>query len=340
MPIHTVLGPIEPDELGPTGMHEHLLCDTGVWHTPPANEPPPAEGGVTMENLGFLRWNILGMKENLGLNDPAIATAELKRAAGAGASGLVELTVVGMDRRVAELPAISRAANVHVMVGCGFYVHDVHPDWLTDASVDEIASSLIDELTNGLDRTKIIPALIGEIGTSEPVTDRERKVVTAAARAGAETGTSVNVHLDPRGSRALELMRIMLDEGMPAERVVFSHLDERLDRGYHKEIAESGAVLEYDTFGSEFYFGDGLWKDPTDAERLDYVEWLVSEGYVSQLVVSSDVWMKAALRTYGGMGYEHVFLRIKPALATQLGMSDAQIDEIYVNTPRRLLNRP
>ena len=31
MPIHTVLGPMDPAELGPTSMHEHVFADLRLW---------------------------------------------------------------------------------------------------------------------------------------------------------------------------------------------------------------------------------------------------------------------------------------------------------------------
>lgn len=338
MPIHTVLGPIAPEALGRTNMHEHLLIDARVWLEPP-REPRPADERVCMENLGFVRWNLTSLEDNLIVDDPDLAVRELEGVRSAGGSGIVDLTVVGIGRRVEELPRIAERSGLHVMAGCGFYVHDSHPDWVQGASTQELADALVAELTDGVEGTGVRPALIGEIGTSEPVTDRERKVVAAAGRAGAQTGAAVNVHLDPRGENALDVLELLLSEGMSADRVVFSHMDEHLDRDYHLAVAESSAVLEYDTFGSEFYFGE-LFKDPTDEERMEYVRTLVALGYEDQLVLSSDVWVKSALRAYGGMGYDHVLKRIVPALMRSYDISERTIDAMLVHTPRRLLDRP
>lgn len=337
MPIYTVLGEIEPGELGRTSMHEHCLIDARVWFTPP-REAPPEDPRMTIENLGFVRWNLVGLEDNLLLDDPDLAIRELKPVREYGGSGIVDLTVIGIGRRVDELPRISRETGLHLMVGCGFYIHGSHPEWVEGASVDELAALMMSELRDGIEDTGIRPALIGEIGTSEPVTERERRVVRAAGRAGAETGAAVNIHLDPRGTRALEVLDVLVEEGMHPDRVVFSHMDEHLDEGYHRAVAESGAVLEYDTFGSEFYFGE-LFKDPTDLERLDYVRMIVKNGWADQLVLGCDVWVKAALRAYGGMGYDHLLKRIVPAFG-ELGLDDATIDRMLVETPRRILDRP
>lgn len=337
MPIHTVLGPIAPDELGPTSMHEHLIVDAAVWHEPP-DEPAPGDA-VTLATRGYLQWHPLAIRDNLVIDEDDAVVAELRRVRARGGSGIVDLTVVGLGRQVARLPAISRASGLHVMVGCGYYVHESHPAWLEAIDVDALTARLLDELRDGLDGTGIRPALIGEVGTSETITDRERKVLVAAGRAGAESGAAVNVHLDRRGAHALDVVALLVGEGMPVERIVLSHLDERLDWGYHRAIAESGAVLEYDTFGQELYFGP-LDKNPSDVERLRMLERLLADGWRDAIVLGCDVWIKTAMATYGGMGYEHLLGRIAPALRTALGQDEATVRAILVDTPRRLLERP
>jgi phosphotriesterase-related protein len=338
MPIHTVLGPIEPDQLGPTSMHEHLLIDATVWSTPPTAEPMPDDARVTIENLGFLRWNLLSLEDNLRMDDPEIAVRELVRVRDSGGSGIVDLTVIGLGRRISELPRIAQRSGLHIMVGCGIYVGDAHPPWVRDMSVDALTELLIGELRDGIDDTGVRPALIGEIGTGDPITDDERRVVVAAGAAGAQTGAAVNVHIDPRGEHALEVVDLLMREGMDPGRIVLSHMDEHLDAAYHLAVAETGAVIEYDTFGSEFYFGDN-WKDPTDLERFEYVDLLLEHGCSGRLVFGCDVWVKAQLRTFGGTGYEHLMRRVRPALLRR-GVPEDVLEQILVATPRRLLDRP
>src|ERR1700727_1630706 len=201
MPIQTVLGPIEPDQLGPTNMHEHLLIDGRAWLDPP-REDYPVERKVTLENLGFVRWNLLSLEDNLIMDDPELALEEVLPVKESGGSGIVDLTVIGLGRRPRDLQDSARRSGLHIMCGCGFYIHGSLPDWVEQRSVDDLTDLMVEELTNGIDDTGVIPALIGEIGTSDPVTDREWRVVTAAGRAGGRTGAAVNIHLDPRGDHA------------------------------------------------------------------------------------------------------------------------------------------
>ena len=338
MAIHTVLGPIDAAELGPTTMHEHLLSDLRLWSKPSA-EPAPDGDRVHPGVLGYLRWNALSMPDNLLLDDPDEAIAELRALRSSGGRALVDLTLEGMGRRLEELPRIARESGVTICVGCGWYVEEAQPDWVRSADEDRLAEHMIAELNGGIGDTRIRPALIGEIGTNHPPTDGEWRVLRAAARAGIATGAAVNVHLSWRGADGVAVLEALVAEGMPADRVILSHMDERLDRGYHKAVAEAGAVLEYDTFGSDFLYGSPAARNPSDAERLDMTAWLLSEGYGDQLVIACDTWTKANLRRNGGYGYEHLFKRIVPALTGYCGADAATVERILVTTPRRLLDR-
>ena len=338
MAIHTVLGPIDAAELGPTTMHEHLLSDLRLWSRPSA-EPPPDGDRVHPGVLGYLRWNALSMPDNLLLDDPDETVAELQALHASGGRGLVDLTLEGMGRRLEELPRIARESGVTICVGCGWYVEEAQPDWVRSADEDRLAERMLGELNDGIADTGIRPALIGEIGTNHPPTESEWRVLRAAGRAGAETGAAVNVHLSWRGADGVVVLEALVAAGMPPERVILSHMDERLDRGYHKAVAEAGAVLEYDTFGSDFLYGTPAARNPSDAERLDMTAWLLSEGYGDQLVIACDTWTKANLRRNGGFGYEHLFKRIVPALTDYCGADAATVERILVGNPRRLLDR-
>jgi phosphotriesterase-related protein len=319
-------------------MHEHVLSDGRVWYSPP-RETPPDDTAVTIENLGFVRWNCESSEDNLILDDPEVAIAEIATVAQQGGSAIVDMTVVGLGRRVAELPDIARRSGVRIIVGCGYYVHASHPEWLESASVDELCERLLTELQTGVDGTGIRPGLIGEIGTSEKMTECEARVVRAAGRAGAETGAAVNVHLDPLGTEAFKVLDILLDEGISSDRVILSHMDERLDPMYHQAVAETGAVLEYDTFGAEAYVSDDL-RHPTDSERCAQLVRMIEARYTSQLVLGCDLWAKFMLRQYGGMGYDHLLKRIVPFLKRRYGIDSETLDEILIENPRRLLERP
>src|SRR5215212_1766875 len=124
-----------------------------------------------------------------------------------------------MGRRIDELPRISRESGVAICVGCGWYVEELHPPEIAGLDVDERAALIVADLIAG---TGILPALIGEIGTNHPPTEAEWRNVRAAARAGAESGAAVNVHLSFRGADGVNVLAALVDEGMPADRCILS----------------------------------------------------------------------------------------------------------------------
>jgi phosphotriesterase-related protein len=340
VPIHTVLGPLDRTELGPTSMHEHVFCDLRLWAKTGA-DGRPWEGEIGPGAQAHLRFNGLHTPENLRLHDPEVAVTELAAVRAAGGAMVVDLTVTGMGRRIPDLIDVSARSGVAIAVGCGYYVDELHPPALAGMDVDAIAQTIIDELDGGLDGTGVRPALIGEIGTNSPPTDAEWRVLAAAGRAGAQTGAAVNVHLSWRGADGVEIVAALVAEGMAPERIILSHLDERLDRGYHDAVAQTGAVLEFDTFGSEYFYSTASRaRNPTDVERLAALEGLISAGYGDRIVIGCDIWTQGNLHRNGGCGYDHLFARISPALSWACGADAATVEQIMVATPRRLLDRP
>lgn len=335
--IHTVLGPISAEELGPTSMHEHLLCDARILRAPP-REPAPASDRVSIENLGFVRWNLLALEDNLMLDDGTVAAEELCAAAALGQRGVVELTAWGLGAQPAELPEIARASGMHVVAGCGVYLDRPHPAWISDQDEDRLTDTFRQALETEFDNAGFRAGLLGLIGTSEPITVSEQRVVRAAGRAAGETGAAVVLRLDPSARRGPELLGWLEHAGCPAAQVIIGNVDEFLDLGYLRELAARGATLEW-CFGNEAYYRDG-YKDPTDAQRLAALTELLREDPEAHrsCVLGCSVWTKSQLRRYGGMGYDHLLRRVVPELARS-GVSESALQAMLVANPARLLDR-
>ena len=334
--IQTVLGPIQADELGITSMHEHLLADARILRAAP-REPLPETARVTIENLGFLRWNLLALEDNLVLDDADRAAEELGRAAALGQRAVVDLTVWGLGARPRDLPAIACATGLHVIAGCGAYLDRPHPPEVAGRSeaelVERFVAALEDEIEPG---SGVRAGLLGLIGTSEPVTDSEQRVLRAAGAAAGRTGAAVTIRLDPAARRGEWVLEQLATAGCPPQQVIFGNVDEFVDREYLGALARAGATLEW-CFGNEAYYRDG-YKDPTDAERLDGICALLADGFGDRCVLGCSVWTKTQLRAYGGMGYDHLLRRIVPTLRARDVPEDA-LEAMLVTNPRRLLDR-
>ncbi|MFJ3671407.1 hypothetical protein ACIPSE_33585 [Streptomyces sp. NPDC090106] len=334
--IETVLGPVDAHALGPTSMHEHLLSDARVLHRPP-REPLPDDTRVSIENLGFLHWNLLALEDNLVLDDPAVTAAELAPAVALGQSCVVDLTTFGLGPRPRELPALSRASGLHVVTGYGAYLARSHPAWLRALDERGLEDLFHTALTDHIPGTDHRAGLLGLIGTSAPLEPAERRVLRAAARAAARCGAAVAVRLDPGARLGPDVLALLTAAGLPPERVILSNVDEFIDKPYLRELADAGTTLEW-CFGNEAYYRDG-YKDPTDAERLDACAEFLAEGFADRMVLGCSVWTKTQLRRWGGMGYDHLLRRIVPALRGR-GLPQSVLDTLLTENPRRLLDRP
>ena len=319
-------------------MHEHLLIDAVDALDDPDTET--VDRPITIDQIGDLRWNAVSNKFNLSLDDPEITVTELHRFHAAGGRGIVDVTLIGIGRRVAELPAISERSGVHIMVGCGFYRGPSHPPWIGEQSAEDVAAYLIDELENGLDGTGIRPAVIGEIGTTDPVSANELKVLHGSAIAAERTGAAISVHLDPqRQHQAPRILAWLVDRGANPTRVVFGHSDEILDLDNHRSLMDSGATGEYDLFGTEFYYpGRGYYA--TDYERMEAVALLVSAGVRRPAGAGRRRTPQDDAHRLWRYGYAHVVGRIVPALRDGFGVDSENLKRMLVENPARLLTRP
>jgi phosphotriesterase-related protein len=338
--VETVAGQVSDDELGVTLAHEHILWDlTCYWKLPEElTRRRLAEGRVSLENLGEVRMDALVCRDNLIQDDVDLAIDELFFYKRAGGKSIIDLTNVGMFRDPLALRAISMQTGLNIIAGCGFYVEKSHPARISSMSVDEITEEIVNDLTRGMQGTQVKAGIIGEIGTSWPITTNEEKVLRAAARAHKKTKAAINIHPFPFGkSSHHKILDIMEEEGVELRRVILSHIDEcGFDMEYQKSIAKRGSYLGYDTFGSEMYFEGGRVRDPSDWERVDGLTHLIQNGYAPQLVLSHDTAYKIMLRRYGGYGYGHLLTHIIPMMLRK-GITHQQINQMLIENPKKIL---
>ncbi|MDR0519839.1 MAG: hypothetical protein LBG82_07320 [Clostridiales Family XIII bacterium] len=161
--------------------------------------------------------------------------------------------------------------------------------------------------SGGIDRTAY---RAGFIKTAlEPVfTELHAKLFSAAARASADTGVAIMIHVD-KGADPLRIAGFLAERGVKPERTIFCHLDRAVpDAGLHRELAEWGAYIEYDTITRDGYH--------SDAEEARLIRGMISCGHADRLMLSLDVTRKR-LRGYGGqIGLDHMIKNFIPYLGT------------------------
>lgn len=335
----TVLGPIAGEAMGITLPHEHLLIDFAVMFREPASA---AERGlsrqpVSLANLGWVRHHFSSNLDNLQLLDEAVARDEALLFKHAGGRTFVDPTNRGLARDPLALARLARASGLNIIMGSGYYVDAAHPPGMDGRTVDDIARELVADLTDGVDGTGVRAGFIGEIGTSWPWTDNEKKVVRAAVAAQRETGAALMIHPGRHERLPLAIVDFVRKEGGDLERTIMCHVERTIaDRAVLLELAATGVRLEYDLFGLEtsYYPYNPAFDMPNDGERMRQILLLIERGHLDQILMSHDIAYKHCLTRWGGFGYHHLLVNVIPRLRAR-GAGDQTIQTLLVDNPRR-----
>lgn len=298
-----MLGDVAPETLGLTLCHEHLV-------TAPA---PRLRDG-----------------DDLLLDDPARAVAELGVFRQAGGGALIELTVAEFGRDVRALREISAQSGVQIVATTGHVSVD-YWDGVIDVpalSVGQLVEEMTADLTVGVDGSGVRAGIIKAGSSRDEVTDAEERVLTAAGITQLRTGSPITTHTTA-GTMAPDQARILLAAGADPRRVCLGHLDRRLLYPELHALAREGFVLGFDCISKDWY-------EP-DAKRVKTVARLVDDGLVEHVVLSGDLARRSSWVSWGGgPGYSYIPWRFVPWLRRQ-GLEEQAIRQITVGNPARLL---
>jgi predicted metal-dependent phosphotriesterase family hydrolase len=314
--ITTVLGPIPSDALGFCLPHEHVWCDQRL--APRAHLFGAGRAGAFMH-----------------LGDEAALRDELRAFAAAGGGAIIDVTTDGWGRDLDVLARLSEASGVHVIATAGAYIEPCIP-WFFDAmSVTDLAEHFVRELTRGVAGGERRCGILKSAIHRARVEGIEAKALRAVARAQRLTGVAITSHTT--GSRRQELaignvaplqLEVLLDEGVPPERFIVGHADERPDVDALAALCDLGCTVQFDVIGKEHWL--------LDATRAELAAELIRRGHASRLLLSHDRNRAHEMRFGGGSGYLHLRDHFLPRLRA-LGVDEATLRAITVTNPARLL---
>jgi phosphotriesterase-related protein len=332
--IMTVRGPIAPEALGVTLMHEHILIKGSGRHgyPEPAFHQALADRPVSIDILGALRNNPFCCFDNCQLLDEQTALEELGIFAGVGGQTIVDPTCHVIGRYPQELHRLSVATGLNIIIGCGYYLEQFHSPHLASTSLEEIQHEIEADVLEGED--DIRAGIIGEIGISAAFTEQEEKVLRAAARAQVSTRVPLEVHLPGWERHAHRVLDIVEEEGVDPQMVVLCHMNPSgHDFAYQQSLAQRRAYLGYDMIGMDFYYADQNAQSPCDEENALALVRLAEAGLLDRVLISQDVFLKTQLVRYGGTGYAHIMHYFVPRLLRH-GFTRQDIDQLLVVNPR------
>lgn len=316
--VPTCTGDVAGADLGETLLHEHIFV-----------QQPEVDAALPSPE-----WD-----EKRAVADAVALLDGLFRR---GVRTVVDLTVPGLGRDVALVRRVAEASPVRIVAATGWYTHNALPAYfrlngpgrLIDGP-DPLIRMLVDDLTVGIQGTKVRAGAIKVVSDVEGLTPDVRRVFEAAAVAQAETSAPVFTHSHAPSRGGLEQQKVLRALGVPLERVVIGHVGDSDDIAYLTELASEGSWLGFDRFGMEH--------TAPDEQRIRTLLTLLERGLASQIVLSHDAaafsrvtppsWRR---RHTPSWHMHHIHDDVLPRLRRE-GVDEETIRTMMVETPRRVL---
>lgn len=309
--INTVLGPISPDQLGFTLMHEHVMVSaSGLWNSYP---------------------------DLLGTDREAKAINALKKAKAAGIDTIVDATTFDLGRSADLLVRVSKESEVNIINVTGWWL-DV-PRFLQGVSANQMAREFVRDVEEGFRGTDVKAGILKCAADSEGVTSELETMARAVARAHVQTGLPIMVHSFPTGQVARQQIKIFREEGVDLTRVKIDHSNDTTDVEYLKWILDQGCYLGLDRYPGRFV---------SPHMRTATLKKLIDEGYAERLCPSHDCICLAVINENpdGTLPAEHDFARHNPdgylymkkkviPELIEMGVNENTINTLFVENPRR-----
>ncbi len=306
--IETVRGPITPDQLGHTLMHEHVL-----FHFVPERR-----------------------RESI-----QVAVAMLRKAKDEGLDTIVCLSPY---RRIDWYREINEQVDLNIIASTGYYLESFTPQKLAGLSEREMVARIVRELTEGIDGTSIRAGIIKVAADLPAMTEWEKRVFRAAACAHRETGVPIATHAC---AGARNQMDYLAEHGVDLGHTFYSHVEAEWgwegrplaqEAEYLLDITGHGGSLLFNNFGFE-------WDTPWP-HLLHLLHSLVDAGFRNRVLISIDAnWSwnatgeieSEAMRQHPSAAerdYAYMFTRVLPALRAA-GFGDEDLDAFLLDNPRR-----
>ena len=295
--IVTVTGPVASDKAGVTDAHNHLWV-------------------AAVDGIGP---GVPQLTDQPGILDELVDYRK------AGGRTQVDSQPGGCGRDGQKLLELSRASGVHVVACTGFHLERYYPPdhWLWGADIDKARVHFVREIAEGLEETRALaqPVRAGfiKIACRPTVAASPAVLIEAAAGASLETGTLIGVHTE-KGADAETIVALLQRYGIDASRLVIFHMDKRPDFGLHRDLAQQGILLEYDTFYRPKYRPDqNVWP---------LLEKMIAAGLEGQVAIGTDMADRALWsRLGGGPGLVGLVTRVVPRLQ-EIGCTPATIKRL------------
>jgi phosphotriesterase-related protein len=314
--IQTTTGSASPDELGRTLIHEHVL-------------------------IGFPGWDLDAKAPRFNRDEVmARAVDQMQELLDLGVATFVDPCPMDLGRDVEFLAELSQKSGMRIICTTGAYIEaEGITHTFRHLPVEEITEIYLEEITRGVGDTGIRAGAVKIATGSRIVSEYEKKLVIAGARAAKETGVPIISHTQD-ASCGHDQIDLVTGEGVPAGRLVVGHSDGTEDHWYQRSLAERGAFVGFDRFGVSIFVPDEV--------RIRNVLRLAEAGHTERILLSHDsivCWLgrpvpfasryEDMLEMLPDWHPTLIFRKVIPQLL-EGGLGKDDIETILVDNPRRL----
>ena len=316
--VLTFRGPIGPDELGVTLIHEHIFVRNPELEL---NLPDP-------------EWNACEAVET--------AVRGLSELHDLGVRTVVDLTVPGLGRDVRLVREVADRVQVNLVAATGWYTPNVLPVYFAFHGPgrpidgpDRLVELFVRDITQGIAGTSVRAGMLKVMTDAAGITPDVARVMEAAAIAHQETGVSITTHSHPASRNGLQQQEFLVERGVLPERIIIGHSGDSEDLDYLRSLMDNGSTIGMDRFGMEHVLPDD--------RRVRTVLALLELGYADRMVLSHDAafyshvtspsWRSVAAPRWR---MDTISRHILPLLRDG-GVSRDEVEQMLVRNPRRLL---
>jgi 5-phospho-D-xylono-1,4-lactonase len=309
--VRTVLGDVEAHSMGIVNAHEHVIIKNGL---------------------------ILAQEPDFRLDSIEKGIEELRDFQSFGGGAVVDCAPIGIGRDPDALIRISKASGVKIIAATGFHKNKYYLDshWKFRYPLDQITRLLVEEIELGMEqnsydgpllqRSEAKAGVIKAASGYQNLDPKTQVAFEAAAMAHLKTGAPILTHTE-MGTLGLEQLQKLHSYGVQPQHVVVSHIDRNPDLYLHKEIARSGAFLEYDGPGRVKYF--------PESTLVSLMRGMFEAGLGGQVLLGGDNARRSYWKAYGGgPGVAYILQNFVPRLRAE-GFTQNEIDQVIIGNPAR-----
>lgn len=316
--VQTFRGPIDPADLGPTLIHEHVFVRNLELEMSLPDPEWDRQRAVDAAVIGLTDLHSLGVRT------------------------VVDLTVPGLGRDVSLVTEVADQVPVQLIASTGWYTPNVLPTYFqfhgpgrAIEGPERLTELFVRDLTEGIGGTLVRAGMLKVMTDREGITPDVARVMSAAADAQRETGVAITTHSHPPSRNGIDQQSFLVGRGVPPDRIIIGHSGDSEDIDYLRALMDNGSTIGMDRFGMEQVLPDDL--------RIRTLLDLLEAGYADRMVLSHDAaiyshvtppsWRAASAPRWR---MDTIHRWILPKLR-KAGIAEDAIEQMLVRNPRRLL---